>query len=167
MADHHAQPAPLRRVPLSVAVRFGQPTAMIARPSTFELGKDGPSIILVGVDGSPSSTRARAYAVGLARRQHARLVAVHARPACSAFDLVPEAAALARQARDELVDELRRDIGEASTYDRQQIEFWVRDGDPARELLAVAEHLCADALVVGGLRTRRTSTHRLPRQPPR
>jgi nucleotide-binding universal stress UspA family protein len=48
-----------------------------------------------------------------------------------------------------LVDELRRDIGEASTYDRQQIEFWVRDGDPARELLAVAEHLCADALVVG------------------
>jgi nucleotide-binding universal stress UspA family protein len=115
----------------------------------FELGNDGPSVILVGVDGSPSSIRARAYAVGMAHRQHARLIAVHVRPAYSSADLVPEAAEVTRRARDDLVDQLRRDISEAATYDRQQIEFWVRDGDPLRQLLAVAKQLTADALVVG------------------
>jgi universal stress protein family protein len=93
---------------------------MIARPSAFELGKDGPSSIAVGVDDSPLSTRARAYAVGVAHRPQARLIAVHARPACSSFDLVPEAAAIARQTRDELVDQLRRDVGDASTYGRSR-----------------------------------------------
>jgi hypothetical protein len=35
----------------------------------FEFGTDGPSLILVGVDGSRTSLRAAAYAGGLARRQ--------------------------------------------------------------------------------------------------
>ncbi len=36
-------------------------------------------IMLVGVDGSESSLRARAYAVGLARRSHAYLIMVYVR----------------------------------------------------------------------------------------
>ena len=43
----------------------------------FELGTDGPSLIMVGVDGSRTSLRAAAYAAGLARRQHCRLLAVY------------------------------------------------------------------------------------------
>ena len=40
---------------------------------------DGPRTIVVGVDGSTSSMRAAAYAVGMARRQQCRLVAVFVR----------------------------------------------------------------------------------------
>src|SRR5580692_11495636 len=43
----------------------------------FELGTDGPKVILVGVDDSVTALRAGAYAAGLARRQGARLVCVY------------------------------------------------------------------------------------------
>ena len=43
----------------------------------FEFGTDGPSLIMVGVDGSRTSLRAAAYAGGLARRQRSRLLAVY------------------------------------------------------------------------------------------
>jgi nucleotide-binding universal stress UspA family protein len=43
----------------------------------FELGTDGPSVILVGVDESVTAWRAGAHAAGLARRQGARVVAVY------------------------------------------------------------------------------------------
>ena len=51
----------------------------------FELGTDGPSVILVGLDGSRTSRRATAWAAGLARRQGAKLVVVFVqRPSASA-----------------------------------------------------------------------------------
>jgi hypothetical protein len=43
----------------------------------FELGTDGPKVILAGIDDSVTSLRAGAYAAGLARRQGARLVCVY------------------------------------------------------------------------------------------
>ncbi len=46
----------------------------------FDHGADGDRVVVVGVDGSDASWRATAYAVGLARRQDARLVAVHVLP---------------------------------------------------------------------------------------
>ena len=42
----------------------------------FELGTDGPSLIVAAVDGSTTSLRAGAYAVGLARRQRSQLVVI-------------------------------------------------------------------------------------------
>ena len=47
------------------------------KAEAFELGTDGPKVILVGLDGSVTSMRAGAYAGGLARRQGARLVCVY------------------------------------------------------------------------------------------
>ena len=49
----------------------------------FELGTDGPSVILVGVDDSVTAARAGWYAAGLARRQRARLVVVYVEPVTS------------------------------------------------------------------------------------
>jgi len=37
--------------------------------AAFELGTDGPKVILVGIDDSVTSLRAGAYAAGLARRR--------------------------------------------------------------------------------------------------
>src|SRR5437667_72353 len=48
-----------------------------AEGGAFELGTDGPKVILVGIDDSVTSLRAGAYAAGLARRQGARLVCVY------------------------------------------------------------------------------------------
>jgi nucleotide-binding universal stress UspA family protein len=42
--------------------------------------RDGPDVLLVGVDGSDTSLRAGAYAAGMARRQKARLVILYVRP---------------------------------------------------------------------------------------
>ena len=45
----------------------------------FEIGRDGPTAVVVGVDGSDPSLRAAAYAVGVCRRQGSRLVVVYVR----------------------------------------------------------------------------------------
>ncbi len=61
--------------------------------TTFELGTDGPSLILVAVDGSDTSMRAGAYAAGLARRQGSRVVAVYVAQFSGMAAAVPRAIA--------------------------------------------------------------------------
>ncbi len=60
----------------------------------FEFGTDGPSLILVGVDGSRTSLRAAAYAGGLARRQDSRLLAVYVGRKPASVGAAPGGAAL-------------------------------------------------------------------------
>ena len=47
---------------------------MPAGEGAFELGTDGPSVVLVGVDDSTTSLRAGWYAAGLARRHLPQVV---------------------------------------------------------------------------------------------
>jgi nucleotide-binding universal stress UspA family protein len=119
--------------------------------TAFELGTDGPRSIVVGVDGSPASLRAGAYAAGLARRQHSRLTVVFARSvgpaAASAYD--PTGASLAAQAgrMDHVEQQLREQIAASSWAVDAHLE--VRTGPPLRVITAVAEEVRAEAVVVG------------------
>ena len=73
----------------------------------FELGTDGPSAILVGVDDSVTAARAAWYAAGLARRQGARIISVYVAPLGSiplASPMGATALAAENEAHEETLD---------------------------------------------------------------
>jgi nucleotide-binding universal stress UspA family protein len=120
----------------------------------FELGTDGPRSIVVGVDGSPASLRAGAYAAGLARRQRSRLTVVFARSlsptAPTAYD--PTGAALTAHTGQldfierEIVEQIERSVWAVDAH------LEVRTGPTVDVIIAVAEEVRAEAIVVGGSR---------------
>ena len=105
----------------------------------FELGTDGPQVILAGVDDSVTSLRAAAYAAGLARRQSARLFVVYVRSASTMAALAPMGAASMKQALDDTSEDLRRRIVEGAPLIGIPIEFVTADGEPFAELVRVAD----------------------------
>ncbi|WP_131742533.1 universal stress protein [Actinomadura roseirufa] len=121
---------------------------MTERP--FEYGVDGPKVIVAGVDGSETSLRAGAYAWGLARRGGARLVLVHVAQIASLSTLTPGGATVMREAEEEIVAGLRREL-ERAAAERGGVEYeLVTDqGDPFAVLARVADETRADAVVVG------------------
>src|SRR6266571_2003867 len=77
---------------------------------TFELGTDGPQVILVGVDDSVTSLRAGAYAAGLARRQGARLVCVYVERPSAMYGAAAGAGAGAIAAQQQALEETAADL---------------------------------------------------------
>jgi nucleotide-binding universal stress UspA family protein len=118
----------------------------------FERGTDGPRIIVVGIDGSDTSMRAGAYAAGLARRQHARLVVVYVTGVPAASRLIADAAGAVEQAITESIEEMRRQVAEGARHTGVTTDFVAVRGDPYAELVRVATELRADAVVVGASR---------------
>jgi len=119
----------------------------------FELGTDGPRVILVGVDGSVTSLRAGSYAAGLARRQGARLVLVYVEQPSAMYGAAAGAGAgaIAEQQRavSETAADRRREAEEGAARVGVQLTFVVAAGDPYHELRRVADEVRADAVVVG------------------
>jgi nucleotide-binding universal stress UspA family protein len=124
----------------------------------FELGTDGPSTIVVGVDGSTTSMRAGAYAAGLARRQRSRLVVVHVLAIGGLASLIPAGMAAVRQASQEIAEDLRRQVAEAAEARGVPVTFVAVQGDPYLELVRISDQVRADVVVVGASTKR---THRL------
>jgi nucleotide-binding universal stress UspA family protein len=123
------------------------------KPGEFELGRDGPSALVVGVDGSPTSLRAAAYAAGLARRQHSPLIIVYARKQPAAFvsfaDYAGFAAREAIDAQDEVEAQLREALRTQGRHWDIDARLVVRHGDPMTVLAEVAQEVRADAVIVG------------------
>lgn len=115
----------------------------------FELGTDGPSRILVGIDGSETSLRAGAYAAGLARRQGSQLIVLYvASPSPMAAQMASTAAAM-MQTQDEVARQLRATVQEGAALIGVDAAFVQRRGNPYRELIAVATEMRVDAVVIG------------------
>jgi nucleotide-binding universal stress UspA family protein len=118
----------------------------------FEIGTDGPAVILVGVDESVTAARAGWYAAGLARRQGASVVAVYVSPLATlalSSSAGPAVMAAENQAHDEVAREL---AGQAEAVGRElgiTVTFVTGHGDPYHEIIRVADAHRADAIVVG------------------
>lgn len=119
---------------------------------SFELGTDGPTVILVGVDDSTTSIRAGWYAGGLARRQRARIVAVFVAPLATFGAVGPGGAALT-VAKDEALRNTAEDMERrAQTFASElgiSVTFRAARGDPFTEICRIADEVHADAIVVG------------------
>jgi nucleotide-binding universal stress UspA family protein len=123
-----------------------------AEGGAFELGTDGPKVILVGLDDSVTAMRAGAYAAGLARRQGATLVCVYVeRPSAMYGAAAAGASAIAaqQQALEETGASLRREAEEGARRLGVPLTFVIARGDPYTELRRVADEVRADAVIVG------------------
>ncbi|MFH8384554.1 universal stress protein [Kitasatospora sp. NPDC018058] len=122
-----------------------------AVPAGFELGTDGPKVILAGLDGSDSSWRATAYAAGLARRQGAVLAVAYIQPILGAATAL--AGAAVEETTQEIADGLLAALREAEQRVREvwkvDWRFLTMRGDPYTGLAKLADELRADAVVVG------------------
>jgi nucleotide-binding universal stress UspA family protein len=118
----------------------------------FELGNDGPSVILVGVDESVTAARAAWYAAGLARRQGARVVAVYAEPNPTLLLSSPAGAsvyAAENEAHSEIAKQLSDTAAQVARELGISLTFVTAQGDAFHEIARIADETRADAIVVG------------------
>jgi nucleotide-binding universal stress UspA family protein len=119
-----------------------------------ELGTDGPGAIVVGVDGTPTSLRALAYAAGLARRQRAELICVYVRqplrtPVALSSWVDAGIVAAEAQAQAETEKEVFAQVADDAGTWGSGGRLIVRTGNPLTELKKVAQEAGADMIIVG------------------
>ncbi|GAB2691023.1 universal stress protein [Kitasatospora kifunensis] len=115
----------------------------------FEIGTDGPTTIVAAVDGSVTSLRACAYAAGLARREHAQLLAVYVASVSALAGSSAAGAVAVRESTEETAKELKELLDRAARERGVAMRFCTRTGDPYTEITRLADEVRADALVVG------------------
>jgi nucleotide-binding universal stress UspA family protein len=117
--------------------------------SDAEIGTDGPSVVLAGVDGSPSSMRAGAFAAGVARRQGAALVVVFIETTPSMTAFTPSAIPAVEEGLDAVAGDLRAEVHAFAAESGVSAEFLAMRGDPFTEIGRVAAERKADVVIVG------------------
>jgi nucleotide-binding universal stress UspA family protein len=111
----------------------------------------GAPVIVVGLDGSPSSWDAFCWAAGEAVRIDGKLVAVYVVPlvdSATAFDVPYDYAGVA-QARQEISDELRGEASRRAYELGVEISFVTEHGDATHALTDIARASHAYLVVVG------------------
>jgi nucleotide-binding universal stress UspA family protein len=139
------------RRPLHAVAWRGADTEPVSGHEDFELGTDGPKMIVVGLDGSRTSWRAASYANGLARRQHSQVTVVYvvSPGALATMSADAVAAMAAEDVGEEIGAGLREQVERLAAERGVDTEFLIVRGDPLTELRRVAQEVRADALVVG------------------
>jgi nucleotide-binding universal stress UspA family protein len=115
----------------------------------FEIGRDGPSRILVCIDGSDTSMRAGAYAAGMARRQKSELAVAYVASPSALLAMAPEVAAAVHETLDQTTAQLKASVESAAAYVGIEASFIGVRGDPFEEICRIATEYRADALIVG------------------
>ena len=111
--------------------------------------------LVVGVDETGESQNALARAAELARAAGLSLVVVHVRHVPVLAEMSAMTIGPATQDLDPIEDATRRASEKVLEETGVDWEFVVRSGDPAHELMAVADDRSAVAIVVGGPAIRR------------
>ncbi|GIL30406.1 universal stress protein A [Actinocatenispora comari] len=124
-------------------------TRDVDEQSRYELGTDGPRVMVVGIDGSPTSLRAAAYATGMARRQGSRLVFVYVVGYSAVSGLAAGFAGPLTEAYAQVADELQHEVVDLVNARGVEASLQVRRGDPYTELSRAADDEQADAVLVG------------------
>jgi nucleotide-binding universal stress UspA family protein len=108
-------------------------------------------VIVVGLDGSPSSWDAFCWAAGEAARSKGRLIVVYVSPAVEGASAVgaPFDYAAAEQARTEVAAELSGEARQRAGELGIPLSFVRELGDPAHALAQFARSANADLVVIG------------------
>lgn len=112
----------------------------------FELGRDGPSLLVVGVDGSDTSWHALHYAFGLARRQRGAVLAIFAFTSIASWN---GTFGPVWYTGEELAGQLGAAVVALSEEHQVAAEFLHVQRDPVLCLVEVAAARRADAIIVG------------------
>jgi nucleotide-binding universal stress UspA family protein len=119
----------------------------------FELGCDGPTTLVVGVDGYDTATRALYYALGLARRQRSSVIAVYAMTTPAGYDYHAAIDGAQYQASLELAEDLKAKIEALAVEYHVNAQFVAVAGDPVTVLIKIAAAHHADGIVLGASTT--------------
>lgn len=117
--------------------------------SDHTLGRDGPSLILAGYDGTDSASRAVALAAGNARRQRARLLIAYGSTNPLFAEWLQDGVATVDRSAEQSEHEFRTQLREALDNVGIAHEFARLYGNPASVLLELADRYRADMIVVG------------------
>lgn len=112
---------------------------------------ESPLVIVVGLDGSPTSWDAFSWAAGHAAAGHGQLIAVYVAPPTAAGVAVgaPIDYVAVEQAREEVVAQLKDQAQQRADELGVPIRFVRESGEAAHALTDVAHAMHADLIVVG------------------
>lgn len=112
--------------------------------------RDGPSTLVVGLDGSDTAWRAMYWAVGQARRQHSRVVAVYAERGTTIVGPTIVGPTIVDDGSDEQYQQTLRTAVQRLGFEHGVgAELVVMMADPVLALSKVADEVRADAIIVG------------------